>query len=63
MGKIETRPEDLEIDLPAQLLLPSENRTSAVQAGNLLFVSGDGADLLEDEHVKKRDKVGLELSE
>lgn len=63
MGRIETRLQELGIELPAPLILPSENRTSAVQVGNLLFVSGHGADLLEDEHVKKRGKLGLEVSE
>jgi len=63
MGRIETRLQELGIELPAPLILRSENRTGAVRVGNLLFVSGHGADLLEDESVKKRGKVGLEVSE
>ncbi len=63
MGNIESRLKELGIELPAPLELPSKNRTGAVRAGNLLFVSGHGADLLEDEQVKKRGKVGLEVSE
>ena len=63
MSKIESRLKELGIELPAPLQLPSENRTSAVQVGNVLYVSGHGADLLEDEQVKKRGKVGLEVSE
>ena len=63
MARIEMRLQALGIELPAPLILPSENRTSAVRVGNLLFVSGHGADLLEDEQVKKRGKVGLEVSE
>jgi enamine deaminase RidA (YjgF/YER057c/UK114 family) len=49
--------------LPDPLVLPSPNRTSAVQVGNTLYVSGHGAALLEDDTVKRRGKVGIDISE
>lgn len=63
MGRIETRLQELGFELPAPLILPSANRTSAVRVGNFLFVSGYGADLLEDKQVKNRGKVGLKCPE
>ena len=63
MGRIETRLQELKIVLPAPLELPSANRTAAVQAGNMLYVSGHGAALLEDESVKRRGKVDLDITE
>jgi|TARA_B110000263_G_scaffold146728_1_gene127267 enamine deaminase RidA (YjgF/YER057c/UK114 family) len=49
--------------LPDPLVLPSPNRTSAVQVGNMLYVSGHGAALLEDDTVKRRGKVDVDISE
>jgi len=63
MGRIETRLRELGIVLPEPLVLPSANRTSAVQVGNMLYLSGHGAALLEDETVKRRGKVDLDITE
>ena len=63
MGKIEQKLADMGIALPAPLVLPSANRTSAVQVGNMLYLSGHGAALLEDESVKRRGKVDLDITE
>lgn len=63
MGVIESRLSDLRIILPAPLVLPSANRTSAVRVGDMLYLSGHGAALLEDESVKRRGKVDLEITE
>jgi enamine deaminase RidA (YjgF/YER057c/UK114 family) len=51
------------LSLPDPLVLPSPNRTSAVQVGNVLYVSGHGAALLEDDTVKRRGKVDIDISE
>jgi enamine deaminase RidA (YjgF/YER057c/UK114 family) len=63
MGRIETQLAKMGIDLPAPLVLPSENRTSGVQVGNLLYLSGHGAALLEDDTVKRRGKVDIDITE
>ena len=63
MNVIDKKLKALGLLLPAPLELPGKNRTSAVAVGNLLFVSGHGSDLLEDGGVKKRGKVGLDLSQ
>jgi len=63
MGRVESRLKELAIILPEQLILSSKNRTSAVQVGNLLYVSGHGAALLEDETVQRRGKVDVDITE
>lgn len=63
MSRIERRLEELGIVLPAPLQLPSPNRTSAVQIGEMLYVSGHGAQLLEDTSVKRRGKVDQDITE
>ena len=63
MGKIESKLEELGLVLPEPLVLPSPNRTSGVIVGKMLYLSGHGAALLETDAVKKRGKVGLEVSE
>ena len=63
MNVIDKKLKALGLVLPAPLELPGNNRTSAVAVGNLLFLSGHGSDLLEDGGVKKRGKVGLDLSQ
>jgi enamine deaminase RidA (YjgF/YER057c/UK114 family) len=60
---IEERLAGMGIELPAPLVLPSANRTSAVRVGNMLYLSGHGAALLEDDSVKRRGKVDLEITE
>lgn len=63
MSRIETRLAELGIVLPPPLVLPSENRTSAVQIGEMLYVSGHGAALLDDDSVQRRGKVDLDITE
>lgn len=63
MSKVEARLSQLGIVLPAPLLLPSPNRTSAVMVEKTLYVSGHGAALLEDETVERRGKVDLDITE
>ena len=63
MGKVEEKLAQMGIGLPAPLALPSANRTSAVQVGNMLYLSGHGAALLEDDSVKRRGKVDLDITE
>lgn len=62
MGRIDAKLEELGIVLPAPLVLPSANRTSAVQVGQMLYVSGHGAALLEDETVARRGKVDVDIT-
>jgi enamine deaminase RidA (YjgF/YER057c/UK114 family) len=63
MSTVESRLSSMGLILPDPLVLPSPNRTSAVQVGNTLYVSGHGAALLEDDTVKRRGKVGIDISE
>ena len=63
MSIVESRLASMGLILPDPLVLPSPNRTSAVQVGNMLYVSGHGAALLEDDTVKRRGKVDVDISE
>lgn len=63
MNKIEKKLASLGLILPEPLILPSPNRTSAVLVGNMLYLSGHGAALLEDESVVRRGKLGAEVSQ
>lgn len=63
MSTVESRLTSMGLSLPDPLVLPSPNRTSAVQVGNVLYVSGHGAALLEDDTVKRRGKVDIDISE
>lgn len=63
MSTIERRLSELGIELPTPLVLPSNNRTSAVLVGSMLYVSGHGAALLEDDTVERRGKVDLDITE
>lgn len=63
MSRIERRLEELGIVLPPPLVLPSANRTSAVLIDRTLYLSGHGAALLDDDFVKRRGKVGMEVTE
>ena len=63
MSTVESRLSSMGLILPDPLVLPSPNRTSAVQVGNTLYVSGHGAALLEDDTVKRRGKVDIDISE
>ncbi len=62
MGRIDRKLAEMGIELPAPLVLPSPNRTSAVQVGKMLYVSGHGAALLEDDSVKRRGKVDVDVT-
>ncbi len=63
MSRIETRLAEIGIKLPQPLVLPSSNRTSAVLVDKMLYVSGHGAALLEDETVERRGKVDIDITE
>ncbi len=63
MGRVESKLKEMGIELPEPLVLPSPNRTSAVLVGTMLYVSGHGAALLEDETVERRGKVDLDITE
>ncbi len=63
MSRIEERLQELGLELPEPLVLPSPNRTSGVRVKNMLYLSGHGAALLEDESVIRRGKLGDEVSQ
>jgi len=63
MSIVDSRLAELGLELPAPLVLPSPNRTGWVMAGKMLYLSGHGAALLEDETVLRRGKLGGEVSQ
>jgi hypothetical protein len=63
MSQVEVRLKELGLVLPEPLELASPNRTSGVQVKNILYLSGHGAALLEDDTVMRRGKLGAEVSE
>lgn len=63
MSLVEQRIEALGLKLPEPLVLPSPNRTSGVVVGKILYLSGHGAALLEDDSVIRRGKLGAEVSQ
>ncbi|RMF07616.1 MAG: RidA family protein [Alphaproteobacteria bacterium] len=63
MGRIEEKLESMGIVLPPPLELPSANRTSAVLAGSMLYVSGHGAQLLDDDSCARWGKVDVDITE
>ena len=63
MSRIEARLSDLGIVLPPPLVMPSANRISAVRVDKMLDVSGHGAALLDDDTVRRRGKVDVEITE
>ncbi len=63
MSQVEVRLEELGLVLPEPLVLPSPNRTSGVQVKNMLYLSGHGAALLEDDTVMRRGKLGADVSQ
>jgi len=63
MSIVDSRLAELGLELPAPLVLPSPNRTGWVMAGRMLYLSGHGAALLEDETVLRRGKLGGEVSQ
>lgn len=62
-GRIEARLGELGLVLPPPLRLPSPNRTPIVHIGSMLYVSGHGAALLEDDSVPRRGRVPDEVAE
>jgi len=60
---VETRLKELGLVLPERLVLPSPNRTSGVLVNNMLYLSGHGAALLEDDTVMRHGKLGAEVSQ
>ena len=63
MSRVETRLEELGLVLPEPLVLPSPNRTSGVLIKNILYLSGHGAALLEDDSVMRHGKLGADVSQ
>ena len=63
MGLIDDRLVKLGIELPPPLQLPSSNRTAAVWIGNMIYLSGHGAALLDDSNVRRRGKVDIDITE
>ena len=63
MSQVELRLKKLGLVLPEPLVLPSPNRTSGVQVNNMLYLSGHGAALLEDDTVMRRGKLGADVSQ
>jgi enamine deaminase RidA (YjgF/YER057c/UK114 family) len=63
MSQVEERLKELGLVLPEPLVLPSPNRTSGVQVKNMLYLSGHGAALLEDDTVMRRGKLGVDVSQ
>jgi len=63
VSRVEARLQELKLVLPEPLVLPSPNRTSGVRVNNMLYLSGHGAALLEDESVMRRGKLGAEVSQ
>lgn len=63
MSQVEERLAQMGLSLPEPLMLPSPNRTSGVQVKEMLYLSGHGAALLEDDTVLKRGKLGAAVSQ
>lgn len=64
MHKIEARLKKMGLDIPPTHPYPSPNRTSAVQVGNLLFLSGHGTGRTTMPlNIKQYGKVGADVSE
>jgi enamine deaminase RidA (YjgF/YER057c/UK114 family) len=63
MGRVESRLAELGLVLPPPLVLPGNNRTSAVLMGDALYLSGHGAAMLEDESLKRHGKLGAGVTE
>ena len=61
-GQIRARLADLGLELPEPLGLPSPNRTAAKVVGSMLYVSGHGSDLLEDDSIVRHGRVPSEVS-
>jgi enamine deaminase RidA (YjgF/YER057c/UK114 family) len=63
-GSIETRLQKMGLELPPTHPYPSPNRTSAVRAGNILYLSGHGTGRQAMPlAIRQFGKVGREVSE
>ncbi|HUZ72008.1 MAG TPA: RidA family protein [Stellaceae bacterium] len=63
MGRIEAKLGALGLVLPPATDPPAANRTTCIQLGHVLWLSGHGARLPALPHVKTRGKVGSDVSE
>lgn len=63
MSKIEDRPTEIGLALPPPKNFDKQNRTGCVQVGNILYLSGHARELGDLPGLKKRGKVGSEISE
>ena len=64
MSKIEAKLKKMGLDIPPTHPYPSPNRTSAVQVGNLLFLSGHGTGRQAMPlNIKQYGKVGGDVTE
>jgi len=64
MGKIESKLKKMGLEIPPTHPYPSPNRTSAVQVGNLLFLSGHGTGRQAMPlNIKQYGKVGGDVTE
>ena len=64
VGKIETQLVQMGLEIPPTHPYPSPNRTSAVQVGNLLFLSGHGTGRQAMPlNIKQYGKVGGDVTE
>lgn len=64
MSAIEAKLKELGLELPATHPYPRPNRTSAVQAGNILFLSGHDTGRHEMPlNIKQTGKVGGDVTE
>jgi len=62
-GRVEARLRELGIALPPPLEMPAPTRTATVLAGELLYLSGHGAGLLDDPALRSVGKVGRDLTQ
>jgi enamine deaminase RidA (YjgF/YER057c/UK114 family) len=61
-GKVRARLAELGLKLPAPLVLPSPNRSPAKRVGSMLYISGHGSDLLDEDGVVRHGRVPSEVS-
>lgn len=62
MSKIEDRLKEMGFTLPEPKKFDKPNRTGCVQVGNILYVSGHARELGDLPGLKRRGKVGSEMS-
>jgi len=61
-GQIEDKLTANGIVLPDVIVLPGKNRRSAVQVGQILYMSGHGSALLADTGIKRIGRVGNDVT-